>query len=59
MPRLSKRAQREQETLASLQQGVPEGVIASDEEESEPETRPKLGFASVCATNARLGVNES
>ena len=48
MPRLNKRAQREQDTLNELRRGVPKGLSNSDEEGSEPETRPKAGFAFVC-----------
>ena len=47
MPRLNKRAQREQDALAALQQGVPKGLSESDDEKSEPEIRSKLGFVSV------------
>jgi len=54
MPRLNKRAQREKDALASLQQGTPGGPSDSDSEESEPEVRSKLGFTSVCTTRRRL-----
>lgn len=50
MPRLNKRAQREQDALSNLQEAAPDGLILSNEEQSgsEPETRLKLGFAAVC-----------
>ena len=54
MPRLNKRAQREQDALASLQQGTPEGLADADNEETEPEALSKLGFASVCTIRCRL-----
>lgn len=54
MPRLNKRAQREQDALLNLQDAAPDGLALSNEEQSgsEPETRPKLGFAAVCVNRS-------